>query len=142
MKNLMQNSDWKKTILNGIIVILALVLIARTAYTIQVYVQMDGEEYMENNMLHRLKNEDFGDMVMIYHSNVALGYEDKKELQDYYGIARYYEAAANYKMYLENEEPEKAEREKRKMQEAADDFGELYFVKDKIDAKLALQELQ
>ncbi len=142
MKNLMQSKDWKKTVLNGIIVILALILIARTAYTIQVFAEMSGEKYMENNMLYRLKEEDFGSLVTIYHSNVAMGYEDKKELQDYYGIARYYEAAANYKMYLENGEPEKAEREKLKMEEAADDFGELYFVKDKIDVKLALHELQ
>lgn len=140
MKNNIQNMDIKRKVLNGIIIVLALILIGRIAYTIKAFSEIYNEDYLESHLLYRLKDEDFGSMVLTYHSNVAQGFGDKKELQDYHAIAEYYEAAAYYKMYMEAGDLERAEREKIKMDQSAGGFGELYFVKDKIDKRLNIAE--
>jgi len=93
----------------------------------------------EDSFYWRLESEEYSGMVNMYYMNMAAGKGDAKELQEYYGIARYFEAAADYKMYIEAGDGESAKEAYAKMEEAYGQMGELAIVKKKIDAKLGLE---
>ena len=95
--------------------------------------------YDEDSFYWRLESEEYSGMVNMYYMNVAAGKGDVKELQEYYGIARYFEAAADYKMYIENGEDELAQKALAKMETAYAQMGDFSMVKGKIDAKLGLE---
>ena len=78
-------------------------------------------------------------MVQMYHRNVALGKGEEKELQEYYAVARYYEAASYYKIYLEKNDEDRRTKEFEKMQEAFSQMGDFSFVRDKIHKVLELE---
>lgn len=95
--------------------------------------------YDEDNFYWKLESEDYSGMVNMYYMNVAEGKGDAKELQEYYGVARYFEAAADYKMYVEAGETALAEHALSDMEEAYVQMGDFSMVKRKIDAKLGIE---
>lgn len=98
--------------------------------------------YFSNNertFTYRLEDERYSGMVRMYHENVASGHGEDKDLQEYYGVAKYYEAAVDYKLYTEAGEVEKAQEEKINMDEAYEEMGDFKFVREKIHAKLGIQ---
>ena len=68
-------------------------------------------------------------MVTMYYTNVAEGKENVKELQEYYGVARYFEAASEYKMYTEAGKDEMAEEALNVMEAAYVQMGDFSMVK-------------
>ena len=94
--------------------------------------------YDEDSFYWRIESEDYTSMVNMYYSNVEEGKGDARELQEYYGVARYFEAAADYKMYIEAGEKELAEAAMADMEDAYEQMGDFSVVKGKIDAKLGL----
>ena len=95
--------------------------------------------YDEDSFYWRLQSEEYASMVNMYHMNVSAGKEDAKELQEYYGVAKYFEAAADYKMYVEAGETVLAEEAYADMEAAYVQMGDFAVVKKKIDAKLGLE---
>ena len=95
--------------------------------------------YDENNFYWRLESEEYASMVNMYYLNVAEGKGDARELQEYYGVAKYFEAATDYKMYLEAGETERANEALADMEEAYVQMGDFSMVKEKIHAKLGLE---
>lgn len=95
--------------------------------------------YNEGSFYWRMESEDYASMVNMYYMNVAEGKGDARELQEYYGVAKYFEAAANYKMYVEAGENERAQEALAKMGEAYEQMGDFSIVKEKIDSKLELE---
>lgn len=95
--------------------------------------------YDEDSFYWRLESEDYASMVNMYYLNLAEGKGDERELQEYYGVAKYFEAAADYKMYIEAGEKELAETVFADMEDAYGQMGDFAIVKDKIDAKLGLE---
>ena len=95
--------------------------------------------YDENNFYWRLESEEYASMVNMYYLNVAEGKGDARELQEYYGVAKYFEAATDYKMYLEAGETERANEALADMEEAYVQMGDFSMVKGKIHAKLGLE---
>ena len=94
--------------------------------------------YDENSFYWRLESEEYASMVSMYHSNVAEGKGEARELQEYYGVAKYFEAASYYKMYVEAGETDLAEKCMADMEAAYIQMGDFAIVKDKIDATLEL----
>lgn len=97
------------------------------------------DTYDENSFYWRLQEENYPVMVGMYHSNVEEGKGDAEELQEYYGVARYFEAASYYKMYIEAGETALAEEAREEMEAAHEQMGEFSMVKEEIDAKLGLE---
>ena len=95
--------------------------------------------YDEDSFYWRLQDENYPAMVSMYHSNVAQGKGDAKELQEYYGIAKYFEAAADYKMYEQAGKKELADKALADMEEAYVQMGDFSMMKEKIDATLGLE---
>jgi len=94
--------------------------------------------YDENSFYWQMESEDYASMVTMYYNNVAVGKEKAKELQEYYGVAKYFEAASAYKMYVEAGETKLAQEALADMEVAYKQMGDFYMVKDRIDAKLGL----
>lgn len=95
--------------------------------------------YDEDSFYWRLESEEYASMVNMYYLNVAEGKGDARELQEYYGVAKYFEAATDYKMYLEAGETERANEALADMEEAYVQMGDFSMVKGKIHAKLGLE---
>ena len=136
----------KKAMQNPKLFVLDVVIAGLVVLFLMISVMAVGEFYSsvkysthdENNFYYRLEAEDYPTMVTYYHQNVAAGLEDKKDLQEYYGVAKYYEAAADYKLYTEAGETAKAQAQKTKMDEAYEQMGDFQFVSENIDEDLGL----
>lgn len=98
--------------------------------------------YDENSFYWRLESEEYASMVTMYYTNVAEGKENAKELQEYYGVARYFEAASEYKMYIEAGKEELAKEALKAMEDAYVQMGDFSMVREKIHAKLGIKQAQ
>ncbi len=93
----------------------------------------------ERSMYYRLNDGDFGQMVNMYHQNVQAGFGDDRQLQEYYGVAEYYEAASFYKVFLDAGDTARAEREKVKMDAALEKMGGWSIVEQEINKLLGIE---
>lgn len=137
IKKAIQNP--KLFVLDGVIAVLVVffVIIAGSAIS-ELYHDAFYFGNNERRFTYNLENERYSSMVKMYHENVASGHGDDKDLQEYYGVAKYYEAAVDYKLYTEAGELEKAQAEKEKMDEAYEEMGDFQFVREKIHEKLGI----
>ena len=78
-------------------------------------------------------------MVEMYQVNEAIGVDADEKLQQYYGIAKYYEAASYYKMYCQAGEKLQAKKYEQKMEQAKKEMGELDFASEMICEKLQIK---
>lgn len=136
-----QMSDWKLLVLNIIIIILAIVMVhvlwAVGDEAIYCFANYKNEE---KRFIYALESENYDYIVSMYHDNVVNGYGDKKDLQESHSVAKYFEAAFFYKVYVDAGEAERAELQRTAMDEAAGQMGDLAFMAGQIDEKLGLVE--
>lgn len=95
-----------------------------------------GWQYSEDSFYYRMEDEAYGWMVEMYHANEAAGVEPTENMREYYGVARYFEAASYYKMYEGNQDTEKMLYYEEQMKDALEDMGELQFLEANIMEKL------
>jgi len=95
--------------------------------------------YDEDSFFWRLESEEYASMVTMYYTNVAEGKENVKELQEYYGVARYFEAASEYKMYTEAGKEDLAKEALKAMEDAYAQMGDFSIVREKIHKKLGIE---
>ena len=76
------------------------------------------------------------------HQNLAAGITGNKEEKEYYGVAKYYEAASFYKAFSTVGDTGRAAREKRKMDAAYEEMGGWQIAKEAIDAELLINAFQ
>lgn len=134
-----KKQDIKIVVLNVVIGVLVLFLLITGVYALEEFSYEFDNGYKEDSFLYRIKDERFNEMVRMYHENEAYGKKFGEEGQEYYAIAKYYEAASFYKAFSEAGDTERTERYLSKMEAAADDMGAMAFTKDKIDEKLGIQ---
>lgn len=133
MVNKLQNG-----ILNIIIAGLVILLVVITGSVME-EASYSHYSYDEDSFYWCLESEDYSRMISMYYTNLAEGKEHDKNLQEYYGVAKYFEAASDYKLYLQSGEKDRAERFLNEMEEAYAQMGEFSVVKNKIDRKLGIQ---
>lgn len=95
--------------------------------------------YDEDSFYWRLESGEYASMVTMYYANVAEGKENVKELQEYYGVARYFEAASEYKMYIKVGRDDLAKEALKIMEEAYVQMGDFSMVREKIHTKLGME---
>ena len=86
-------------ILNAIIVILCFLLIMTASVTIESLYDTFSMPIDEDAFYNRIKYEEYYYMPSYYHQNTQAGFEGNAAMKEYYGIAKYYEAASLYKAY-------------------------------------------
>ncbi len=77
-------------------------------------------------------------MIMEYYLLQAYDVKLNREQKECYGVAKYFEAASYYRAFMETGDMERAEREKKKMEQAIEEMGNWNVVKEDIDTKLGL----
>ena len=128
----------KLLLLDIIIAGLTVFLVGMIGYAVE-EARYSFNYYDEDNFFWRLESEEYASMVTMYYTNVAEGKADVKELQEYYGIARYFEAATEYKMYMEAGREDLAKEALTTMEEAYAQMGIFSMVREKIHVKLGME---
>ena len=140
MRNRMRNLGQNLTalIMNLVIICLCIVLVISGILAIGGLRDAFSPSNTENSMYYRLDSGDFYRMVDGYHTNSQEGYEGSKDMQEYYGVAKYYEAASMYRAFLETGDLERADRELEKMKKARVQMGEWMMTEPEILEQLQL----
>ena len=126
--------------LDIIIGILCVMLVGAVAFAIHSFRENDSYSYSECSFYYRLEEESYGQMVEMYYCNEAAGVKAGEDMREYYGVAKYFEAASYYKIYRESGDSEKARGYQEKMEQALQEMGELRFVGDMICEKLEIEK--
>lgn len=125
-------------VLNIVIVFLCVILVICGGLAVSGLHDAFSVVNTENSMYYRLDDGDFYRMVEGYHMNIQEGHEGSAEMQEYYGVAQYYEAASMYRAFLETGDTERAAREKEKMELARVEMGDWAMVEPEILKQLKI----
>lgn len=92
----------------------------------------------EDSFLYALEDNRYSDLMEYYHENVALEAKTTKTMEECYAIARYYEAAIDYKIAVQENDIELLKKAQEVMSLAESQMGELTYAKDEIDDLLEI----
>lgn len=128
-----------KTVTTLAIVVLAFFFILFTGMGIAELVDgMRIYTVSEDSMLYALEDGRYGDLVEDYHRNIVSGVKSTETMEECYAVAKYYEAAIDYKLAVQEEDFELLEKAKADMEAAASEMGELSYAKGEIDELLEI----
>ena len=127
-------------ILNFVIVILCIVTVICGCVAMHELVYEYSWTYDEDNFYYRIEDNDFYATVAMYHQNAAEGVKANNSMKEYYGVAKYFEAASLYRAFWETGDTARAEKQKVKMEEALPEMGGWHFLEDEIKEQLGLNQ--
>lgn len=128
-----------QTVTTIIIVILAFFTILFTGMGI--FEMADGMRLYtvsEDSFIYALEDGRYGDLVQSYHRNLVSDVKATNTMKECYAIARYYEAAFDYKLAVQEKDVELQQTLKEKMETAANEMGALSYAKKEINELLGL----
>ena len=125
--------------MNVVIVILCILLLIVGYVAVESTIDVFSPTYGENSFRYSVEDNNFAPLVSKYYRNVAEG-ADSAKMQEYYGVAEYFEAASYYKAFLEAGDTVRAERELKRMEEAAGKMGGWEMTKAVIHEQLGLDK--
>ena len=124
---------------NIIIALLAFFIILFTGMGI--FEMIDGMRIYtvsEDSFIYALEDGRYGDLVADYHRNMVSDVKTTETMEECYAIARYYEAAIDYKLAVQENDQELQLILKEKMETAAKEMGALSYAKSEINELLGL----
>lgn len=117
-----------------IIVILAFFTILFTGMGITEMIDgMRSYTVSEDSMIYALQDGRYGDLVSDYHRNMAANAKSTETMEECYAIARYYEAAIDYQLAVQENDSELSENSKKIMKESAAQMGALSYAEKEIN---------
>lgn len=119
---------------------MCVIVVGALVFAISMFREEYSYHYSEDSLYYRLEEEDFGSLVEMYYANEAAGVKADEDMKEYYGVARYFEAASYHKLYAEAQDAAKAEHYRMQMKEAKKQMGALSFLDQKILEKLGIEE--
>ncbi len=125
--------------MNVIIIALCIVLVFCGSFAVIGLQDAFSVTYSENNMYYRLDDGNFYQMVEGYYTNLHEGHEGSAEMQEYYGVAKFYEAASMYRAFQETGDIVRAEKELKKMELARSEMGEWTMIESEILEQLDIR---
>lgn len=124
-------------VLDIVIVLLCLALVGAVAFAIDMYMESFAWSYDADSFYYRLSDRDYGAMVDMYYSNESNNVKPDEELEMYYAVAKYFEAASWYKAYSEAGDSQWMTVYREAMDEAKAQMGSLNMLAE--DIRLALE---
>ena len=122
-----------------IIVILAFFTILFTGMGIVEMIDgMRSYTVSEDSMIYALQDGRYGELVSDYHRNMAANAKSTETMEECYAIARYYEAAIDYKLAVQENDSELLENSEKMMKESAAQMGSLSYAEKEINNLLGL----
>lgn len=131
----MRNKSRGIFLLDVIIAVLSVALVGAAVFAVSGLRDSLDLAYDADSFYYRLSDGDFGTMVEMYYDNESIGAKADEELQQYYAVARFYEAACWYRAYEGRGE---AARYLADMESAARDMGSLAFLAEEIAEQLKI----
>ena len=117
-----------------IIVILAFFTILFTGMGITEMIDgMRSYTVSEDSMIYALQDGRYGDLVSDYHRNMAANAKSTETMEECYAIARYYEAAIDYQLAVQENDSELLENSEKIMKESAAQMGALSYAEKEIN---------
>lgn len=138
-RNLRKKKSPLHRVLDIIIGVLCVFIVLAAVLAIGMFKESWSYSYETDSFYYRLQDEAFGQMVEMYYTNEAAGVKADEELQQYYGVAKYFEAASYYKAYQDVEDGQQMLKYQEKMELAEEEMGELDFLSEKIYEKLGIE---
>ena len=87
----------------------------------------------EDSMIYALQDGRYGDLVSDYHRNMAAEAKSTETMEECYAIARYYEAAIDYQLAVQENDLELLENSEKIMKETAAQMGSLSYAEKEIN---------
>lgn len=120
----------------AIAVLAVAMLIGIVTLVSQIYENKDTE-YKDYSFDAAIQSQEYHRMVNLARENRFNGYGiGDEEMEAYYAVADYYEAAFYHRIYVNSNDSERAEKYSKKMADAQSRMGYLSGEKEKIDRKL------
>lgn len=129
-----------RVVTNIVIIVLAFLIILFTG--IGIFEMADGMRVYtvsEDSMLYALEDGRYGDLVSDYHRNIVSDAKTTKTMEECYAIARYYEAAVDYKLALQENDNELLEHSRNQMDDASNKMGDFSYAQGEIDKLLEIE---
>ena len=92
----------------------------------------------EDSFLYALEDGRYGDLVEYYHRNLVSDVNPSETMEECYAIAKYYEAAIDYKLAIQENDSQLQQTAADKMKTAAAEMGALSYAKNEIDNILGI----
>ncbi|MBQ9141103.1 MAG: hypothetical protein IJX63_04835 [Lachnospiraceae bacterium] len=127
-------------ILNLVIVVLCFFFVMTAGVMIGEFYQAFTPGYSTNSFYYKIDDERYYSMVGAYHSNTQAGFEGDEDMQEYYGVAKYFEAASLYHAYQVAGNEEMAELFSQKMKLAEEEMGGWSVTREPILKYLGIEE--
>ena len=122
-----------KKILDLVIIVLTVFVSIELIFIADQVCKFSPEGTRTVTFLTYIKDEAYADCVEYYYKNEALHIVPDEDMQECYGVAKYYEAALHRQISLKKEDIRQAEIDAENMQQAYEHMGELAPVRDRID---------
>lgn len=124
---------------NILIVVFAFLIILFTGMGI--FEMSDGMRIYtvsEDSFVYALEGGRYGDLVEYYHRNLVSDVNASETMKECYAIAKYYEAAIDYRLAVQENDTELLEKAQTAMNTAADEMGALSYARDEIHQLLGI----
>lgn len=126
-------------ILNILIIVAAFFFLITACVMIEAFADANFAMYSEDSFYYSIQNKNYAEMVGKQYANTMEGHEGNETMQEYYGVAKYYEAASLYKAYSVVGNEEQAAVFAEKMKQAEEEMGGWSIAKDSIHEQLGIE---
>lgn len=142
MKNKVKMAKQKslEVMLNVVIIFLVLLFTIMIVITATELKNTLFYHFDESSFSYDLGYKDYNGMVYKYYQNKGVDYQGNSEMQEYYGVAKYYEAATIYKAYKTVGDTENSDFFLDRMKRAEGEMGDWAVLKEDILQKLGIEE--
>lgn len=127
-------------ILNIVIIVLSFFFIMSAGMMIGEFHDVFTTWHSADSFYYNVSNEKFFELVGKYHTNTQNNDKQDKKLQEYYGVAKYFEAASLYHAYEVYGDEEMTTFFKERMDSAEQEMGGWSITKKSIRKQLGMEE--
>ena len=138
-KERLQRQNVVIIIMNIVIVVLCILLFVVGVIAADEMKYAFSTYYSEDNMVYNVESGDYDYLAERYHGLTGEEVRVSREILEYFGVAKYFEAAFFYKAYEEVGDVERAGRQKEKMEQAYKEMGGWNIVQKDIHETLGLE---
>ena len=131
-------SKTRNSICNIIIIILSVILFILVIVLCKEVFNRSYYTKDANSFYYDINDGRYTDMVISTEENRAIGVKETKELKSCYAVADYFEAASYYKVYIENDKKEVADKYLKTMTACRKDMDDFEYAADDIDEKMGI----
>lgn len=119
--------------MNIVIGALCLILLGRVVSMIEAVVYACDRSVNVRQLERDVRYDDFANLLGDYYTDMTTGAHTNTEIEEYYGVARYYEAMLWHRAYTETSDQERAAEELKKAEEAYEEMGSWNLLAESIE---------